>query len=37
MPEGDEPSFWCVWAFINVFHWELRELHHESSPVNGDG
>jgi len=28
-------SLHCVWSFINVFFWQLQEMHHPESPLNG--
>jgi hypothetical protein len=30
----ESPSLWCVWNFINVFYWQLRDMHHPESPIN---
>eukprot|EP00004_Rigifila_ramosa_P001109 TRINITY_DN1107_c0_g1_i3.p1 TRINITY_DN1107_c0_g1~~TRINITY_DN1107_c0_g1_i3.p1 ORF type:complete len:6204 (+),score=1430.96 TRINITY_DN1107_c0_g1_i3:1580-18613(+) len=27
-------SFWSLWNFVNVFYWEVKEMHHPESPVN---
>lgn len=29
------PSLWCIWSFINVFYWQLMEMLHPESPLNG--
>jgi hypothetical protein len=28
-------SLHCIWSFINVFFWQLQEMHHPESPLNG--
>eukprot|EP00339_Tiarina_fusa_P012556 CAMPEP_0117006680 /NCGR_PEP_ID=MMETSP0472-20121206/6824_1 /TAXON_ID=693140 ORGANISM="Tiarina fusus, Strain LIS" /NCGR_SAMPLE_ID=MMETSP0472 /ASSEMBLY_ACC=CAM_ASM_000603 /LENGTH=1949 /DNA_ID=CAMNT_0004708219 /DNA_START=485 /DNA_END=6331 /DNA_ORIENTATION=+ len=28
------PSLWCLWNFVNVFYWQLRDMHHPESPIN---
>ena len=28
------PSLWCLWNFVNVFYWQLRDMHHMESPIN---
>jgi hypothetical protein len=28
-------SLWCMWNFINVVYWQLTEMHHLDSPLNG--
>merc|ERR1711974_37213 len=32
--ELENPSLWCIWNFINVFYWQLRDMHHPESPIN---
>ena len=32
--ELEKPSLWCIWSFINVFYWQLRDMHHPESPIN---
>ena len=27
-------SLWCLWNFVNVFYWQLRDMHHPESPIN---
>ena len=27
-------SMWCLWNFINVFYWQLRDMHYPNSPIN---
>jgi hypothetical protein len=33
--ESKSPSLWCVWSFVNVLYWQLRDMHHPESPLNG--
>jgi len=28
------PSLWCIWSFVNVLYWQLRDMHHPDSPIN---
>jgi hypothetical protein len=28
------PSFWCIWAFVNVLFGQLQQIQHPSSPIN---
>lgn len=30
----EHPSLWCIWNFINVMYWQLRDMHHPESPLN---
>ena len=32
--KGNTLSLWCLWNFINVFYWQLRDMHHPESPIN---
>jgi hypothetical protein len=32
---GSSISLWCIWSFINVLYWQLQEMHHPESPLNG--
>ena len=32
--EDKKPSLWCIWNFINVFYWQLRDMHAPDSPIN---
>ncbi len=27
-------SLWCMWGFVNITYWQLREMHHPESPLN---
>lgn len=27
-------SLWCLWSFVNVFYWQLRDIHSPDSPIN---
>ena len=27
-------SFWCLWNFVNVVYWQLRDLQYNNSPLN---
>ena len=27
-------SLWCLWNFINMVYWQLRDMHFPSSPLN---
>ena len=29
-----KPSLWCLWSFVNVFYWQLRDMHSAESPIN---
>jgi hypothetical protein len=29
-----KPSLWCLWNFVNVFYWQLRDMHYPESPIN---
>ena len=29
------PSLWCVWSFVNVMYWQLREMSHPEGPIHG--
>ena len=29
-----KPSLWCIWNFVNVFYWQLRDMHFPDSPIN---
>ena len=29
-----KPSLWGIWNFINVFYWQLRDMHDSGSPIN---
>ena len=29
-----KPSLWCLWNFVNVFYWQLRDMHYPDSPIN---
>jgi hypothetical protein len=31
---GQNPSLWCIWNFINVMYWQLKDMHHPESPLN---
>ena len=28
-------SLWCLWNFVNVMYWQLKEMHVLESPLNG--
>ncbi|CAE7238243.1 RNF213 [Symbiodinium microadriaticum] len=28
-------SLWCIWNFVNVLYWQLKEMHVLDSPLNG--
>ena len=30
----NNPSLWCIWSFVNVLYWQLRDMHHNESPIN---
>ena len=30
----NNPSLWCIWSFVNVLYWQLRDMHHTESPIN---
>ena len=30
----NNPSLWCIWSFVNVLYWQLRDMHHSESPIN---
>jgi len=32
--EAKKPSLWCLWNFVNVFYWQLRDMHYPESPIN---
>jgi hypothetical protein len=32
--DGEPPSLWTIWSFVNVFYWQLRSLHLPGSPLN---
>ena len=32
--DAKRPSLWCLWNFINVFYWQLRDMHYPESPIN---
>ena len=27
-------SLWCVWNFVNMVYWQLRDMHYPDSPLN---
>jgi hypothetical protein len=27
-------SLWCLWNFVNVVYWQLRDMHYPESPLN---
>jgi hypothetical protein len=29
-----KPSLWCMWNFINMFYFQLRDMHYPNSPIN---
>ena len=31
---GARPSLWCLWNFVNIVYWQLRDMHHADSPLN---
>ena len=33
--QHDHMSLWCLWNFVNVMYWQLKEMHHVESPLNG--
>lgn len=33
--QNTQVSLWCMWNFVNVVYWQLVEMHHIDSPLNG--
>ena len=31
---ADRTSLWCVWNFVNMVYWQMRDMHFPSSPLN---
>ena len=31
---SNHPSLWCLWAFVNMVYWQLRDMHYPDSPLN---
>jgi hypothetical protein len=31
---SDLLSLWCLWNFVNVLHWQLRDMHFDNSIIN---
>ena len=29
------PSLWCVWSFVNVMYWQMREMSDPEGPIQG--
>ena len=32
--QGRHVSLWCLWSFVNIMYYQLREMHHPESPLN---
>lgn len=32
---SDQPSLWCLWSFVNVMYWQLREMSDPEGPIRG--
>jgi hypothetical protein len=32
--DAHSPSLWCLWNYVNVLYWQLRDMHYEDSPIN---
>jgi hypothetical protein len=30
-----QPSLWCLWSFVNVMYWQLREMSDPEGPIQG--
>ncbi len=30
----DRVSLWCIWNFVNMVYWQLRDMHYPDSPLN---
>ena len=31
---ADRTSLWCVWNFVNMVYWQMRDMHFPNSPLN---
>ena len=32
---ADRVSLWCLWNFVNMVYWQVRDMHYPDSPLNG--
>ena len=31
---ADRASLWCLWNFVNMVYWQMRDMHFPNSPLN---
>ena len=31
---SERTSLWCLWNFVNMVYWQLRDMHYPDSPLN---